>query len=473
MRKKKKKTASVPCFLLQKPCQPFCMDVKQLKIQRKVLYSCFGIYIVLRLIFVDYAAIPEKRKLEEIPLECDSVINGTENPRLISRAKQWGWHYDWVENEIFTAKNVCTVIEKYFNFSREPMSIEEEKYPLAYGLVVYKTIVQVMMQLSLFYQPQHLFCITVDNQSPDQYKAVIQALPECFPNMKVFIGEPSDWGSFGILSNVYTCFNWLAEAKHNWKYYQYLSGTDLPIRTNLEMVRIFKAMNGSINTDVSTFEVDRYKNMEGVLPPMPIYKSSMSVVVPREAADFLIISPRVQKLLKYLSKTWIPDESFWSTVLGSPALLPVPGSFRVRDILWLRKNFKLRPPYENTVDSIGTSYIGRYQVWGWQKECFGKVKDFSCVFGVGDIEEIMTRPELVAHKLYLEYQPAGFMCMFKELRKRSLSPDADKFSAKSYSEMPSVELFKGKAITQLTNPHWLVRDSFYNPSLEDFDKEVL
>ena len=118
----------------------------------------------------------------------------------------------------------------------------------------------------------------------------------------------------------------------------------------------------------------------------------------------------------------------------------------------------------------------------------GKVKDFSCVFGVQDIEEIMTRPEIIAHKLYLEFQPAGFMCMFKvrnegsakdfkvvfqEVRRRSLSPDAHKFSAKSYSEMPSVELFKGKAITQLTNPHWLVRDSFYNPSLEEFDKEVL
>lgn len=76
------------------------------------------------------------------------------------------------------------------------------------------------------------------------------------------IGEPSQWGSFGILKNVYTCFNWLSKSKQKWKYYQYLSGTDLPIRTNLEMVRIFKALNGSMNTDVSTFEVDRYKNME-------------------------------------------------------------------------------------------------------------------------------------------------------------------------------------------------------------------
>ncbi|CAI2332841.1 unnamed protein product [Caenorhabditis sp. 36 PRJEB53466] len=434
------------------------MDVKHLNVGN-ILYATCAVYIVLRLICTDSGVISEKKKLENIPLECDSVVNGTENERLISRAKQWDWHFDWVEQELFQANNVCTVIDKYFNFSREPMSLEEAEYPLAYGLVVYKTIVQVMMQLSLFYQPQHLFCITVDMQSSDEYKNVIESLPTCFPNMKIFIGEASEWGSFGILKNVYTCFNWLTEEKHNWKYYQYLSGTDLPIRTNLEMVRIFKALNGSINTDVSDFEVNRYKNMEGVLPPIPIYKSSMSVVVPRTAANFIIVSPRVQKLLSYLAKTWIPDESFWSTVSGSPALLPVPGAIRVRDILWLRKHFKMRPPDVNTVESIGTSYIGRYQVWGWQKDCNGKIKDFSCVFGVEDIEEI--------------FEPAAFMCMFKEIRSRSLSPDAAKFSAKSYSEMPTVELLQGKAITQLSHPNWLVRDSFYNPEQEEIDRAVL
>ncbi|CAA85457.1 Core-2/I-Branching enzyme [Caenorhabditis elegans] len=472
MKKKHPKTIR-NLFRLKFCCLQLGMNVRRFKIISQFLYSSFTVYIVLRLGFVDYSLVPENRKLENIPLECNSVINGTENRRKISRARQWDWHFDWVEHEIFNSRNVCSTIDKYFNFTRIPSSREEAEYPLAYGLVVYKTIVQVLTQMSLFYQPQHMFCITVDDQSPNEYKSVIQALPSCFPNMHVFIGEPSQWGSFGILKNVYTCFNWLSKSKQKWKYYQYLSGTDLPIRTNLEMVRIFKALNGSMNTDVSTFEVDRYKNMEGVLPPMPVYKSSMSVVVPREGADYLISSPRVQKLLKYLSKTWIPDESFWSTVLGSPALLPVPGSIRVRDILWLRKNFKLRPPYENTVNSIGTSYIGRYQVWGWQKECFGKVKDFSCVFGVEDIEEIMTRPELVAHKLYLEFQPAAFMCMLKEVRRRSLSPDAHLFSARSYSQMPTVELYQGKAITQLTNPNWLVRDSFYNPQHEDFDKEVL
>ena len=44
--------------------------------------------------------------------------------------------------------------------------------------------------------------------------------------------------------------------------FQYLSGSDLPVRTNLEMVRVMKALNGSINSDVDVFDTDRYKNME-------------------------------------------------------------------------------------------------------------------------------------------------------------------------------------------------------------------
>lgn len=43
---------------------------------------------------------------------------------------------------------------------------------------------------------------------------------------------------------------------------QYLAGTDLPIRTNLEMVRIMKALNDSINTDVDLFDRYRYKTMK-------------------------------------------------------------------------------------------------------------------------------------------------------------------------------------------------------------------
>ncbi|KAK6042861.1 Core-2/I-Branching enzyme [Cooperia oncophora] len=193
----------------------------------------------------------------------------------------------------------------------------------------------------------------------------------------------------------------------------YLSGADLPLRTNLEMVRIMKALNGSINTDVEEFEIDRYRMMEGIHPPVPLYKSAMSVAIPRRAADFMSKSKKVKALLTYLSETWVPDESFWTSVAGNAVLIKAPGSFRARDILWLRKHLTMSPPSTQTVENVGTSYIGRYQVWEWQKPCKGRVASWSCVFGVQDMWEVVRRPELVAHKLYLDQEPAAYLCLLK------------------------------------------------------------
>ncbi|PAV85971.1 hypothetical protein WR25_26543 [Diploscapter pachys] len=353
----------------------------------------------------------------------------------MDKSRKWAFHYDWIEEEIFKSKNICQTIDKYFFFEKEPLSLEEAEFPLAYGLVVYRNIVQVFLELSIFYYPQNAYCVVVDANTNNLYKNAMMGINDCFPNIKVFVGNQSNWGTMGILDNVFTCFSYLARLDHPWKYYQYLSGVDLPLRTNLEMVRVMKALNGSINSDVDVFDTDRYRNMEGVVAPLPLYKSCMSVAIPRPAANYMLTSRKVHELMRYLSSTWVPDESFWATLAGSPALLPMPGSFRARDVIWMRRNMQLDPPEENTVDSIGTSYIMRYQVWEWQKACMGKITSWSCVYGVRD--------------------------MYEEIRRRSY--ESTDFNAKSYSEIPIVEMFKGKPLTELTHPSWLMRSSFYLP----------
>ncbi|CAB3408174.1 unnamed protein product [Caenorhabditis bovis] len=438
-----------------------------------ILYLIFTVYVALQTCYRnDLAAIPQLRKIENIPLNCTSVVNGTEDSRQIERMKQWTFDFESIEFELKNTTDFCETVDKYFNFARNATSIEEEEYPLAYGLVVYKELVQVILQLSLFYQPQHLFCIKIDVLADPLFKRALMNLHECFPNINVFYGAKSEWGTFGILENVYSCFYYLATQNHPWKYYQYLSGSDVPMRTNLEMVRIFKAMGGLFNTDIEEFEYNRKFRRETILPPVPLFKSSMSVAVPRAAADYMISSRRVEKLYKYLRKTWIPDESFWTSVAGSPAIVPVPGAIKAKDIVLFRRNFKLQAPIINTVKHVGLNYIARYQVWQWQNKCRGVLTHASCVFGVDDVAEMVTRPELVAHKFYLSYQPAALICM--ELRRRSSHPLAHEFDASSYSEMPTVEMAQGRSVMEVTHPDWLIPTSFYNPDLDpgDYSKFV-
>ncbi|EYC18185.1 hypothetical protein Y032_0028g1719 [Ancylostoma ceylanicum] len=163
--------------------------------------------------------------IESININCEPVLSGS---RSIVKYKYWTFNYDTIEKELYESENVCDTIHKYFFFEKEPLSLEEQAYPLSYGLVIYKDIVQVLLELSIFYQPQNVYCITVDQGASKIYKKFVNNLPKCFNNIKTF----------------------------------YLSGTDLPLRTNLEMVRIMKALNGSINTDVEQFEQDRYRIME-------------------------------------------------------------------------------------------------------------------------------------------------------------------------------------------------------------------
>lgn len=81
------------------------------------------------------------------------------------------------------------------------------------------------------------------------------------------------------------CFQHLTFSKHPWRYYQYYSGFDLPLKTNLQMVRIFKQLNGSVIGEATLGgRLRTYKriNNDTILP---IRKASMGVLISREAAN--------------------------------------------------------------------------------------------------------------------------------------------------------------------------------------------
>ena len=131
---------------------------------------------------------------------------------------------------------------------------------------------------------------------------------------------------------VLACVDKLNERKHPWKYYQYLSGVDLPLKTNLEMVRIFKALNGTFNAEVTRVNSYRYAKSvspKGDLfdeksiqqfskPPLPLWKSSLSATFSRQSANVIAKSTKVFELLMYLRHTSCSDESLWATLGGNP-----------------------------------------------------------------------------------------------------------------------------------------------------------
>uniref|UniRef100_A0A915DPU0 Uncharacterized protein n=1 Tax=Ditylenchus dipsaci TaxID=166011 RepID=A0A915DPU0_9BILA len=176
------------------------------------------------------------------------------------------------------------------------------------------------------------YCIAVDGKSSEQFKADMDLLADCFPNIFVFQVGKVEWCGYTIVKAVMTCLHYLSELNHKWKYVQYLSGVDLPLKTNLEMVRIFKRLNGTINASVLKFPAERLKSAANKSVPLPLWKSSLSSLLPRATVDAMIKSEKVRDLLSFLQLTVCPDESLWTTIAGNPADLPIINSFNATAI---------------------------------------------------------------------------------------------------------------------------------------------
>lgn len=68
----------------------------------------------------------------------------------------------------------------------------------------------------------------------------------------------------------------------------------------------------------------------------------------------------------------------------------------------------------------------------------------SCVYGLGDLPTLMIRPELIAHKFYLDFEPAAYFCVYKTVRLRALDPvSQNAFQANNYAQLPQVQMSMG------------------------------
>jgi len=70
-------------------------------------------------------------------------------------------------------------------------------------------------------------------------------------------------------------------------------------------------------------------------------------------------------------------------------------------------------------------FITRFKNWGdwpFAWHCYGKRVSMVCIFAVGDLKLLASRPELFANKFYLNYQPLTLDCI-EELHYTRLSDD--------------------------------------------------
>nr|KAG5712030.1 hypothetical protein BaRGS_020756 [Batillaria attramentaria] len=286
-------------------------------------------------------------------------------------------------------------------------SQEEQDFPIAYSIVLYKDTHLLERLLRAIYRPHNAYCLHVDKKTPPATVQAVKNIASCLQN--VFLASDRldvQWGTFSVLEAELVCMKDLWRDKR-WRYFINLTGQEFPLKTNLQLVRILQAFNGSNNVDCTTNTRYSYRwyNNFGAPHNITPLKGNVHAVLSRGFVDFVLHEPVARDLLDWVKFTDFPDETFFSTLNHNPHL-GVPGSY-------------VGPP---DTDASSKPYLARFKNWGdnWYDgqgrtnfnwPCFGKRVRNICIFGVGDLPMLTSRKELFANKFHSDFEPVALECL--------------------------------------------------------------
>ena len=203
---------------------------------------------VLALLFLQYLSLSQKnsRKEYKFSTTCQQIIEGDQS--VIGRAKEI----------MKRTKKFFISPQKYLNLTSnckrfkddrgyilKALSENEDQFPIAYSINIYKDIEQFERLLRAIYRPQNYYCIHVDKKSPDVFHRAVEKIVNCFTN--VFVASNNvevKWGEFSSLQSTLICMKELYGRSKLWKYLINLTGQEFPLRTNNELVEILKKLGG-------------------------------------------------------------------------------------------------------------------------------------------------------------------------------------------------------------------------------------
>jgi hypothetical protein len=152
-----------------------------------------------------------------------------------------------VSNEEFanlTSTN-CQSFKHRRQYVLYPITDEESTFPISYSIMVYKDVEQVERLLRAIYRPQNYYCIHIDKSADRSVKQGLAAIAGCFPNVNIASRLVDvEWGLWSVVQAELVCMEDHLRYP-DWKYHINLAGQEFPLKTNLELVRILKAFNGS------------------------------------------------------------------------------------------------------------------------------------------------------------------------------------------------------------------------------------
>ena len=143
-----------------------------------------------------------------------------------------------------TVTKNCTQYIIDQGYITEPLNEEEERFTLAFSILMYRDVEQVERLLRVVYRPQNYYCIHVDSKSEKDIYNRMEYIASCFTNVFMCsVRFKVEWGAFSVLQPEVQCMKQLL--LYRWLYFINLTGMEFPLRTNWELVQILKSLQGA------------------------------------------------------------------------------------------------------------------------------------------------------------------------------------------------------------------------------------
>ncbi|XP_029472139.1 beta-1,3-galactosyl-O-glycosyl-glycoprotein beta-1,6-N-acetylglucosaminyltransferase [Rhinatrema bivittatum] len=324
----------------------------------------------------------------------------------------------------------CDYFTNERRYIMEPLTKEEEEFPIAYSVVVHHKIDMFERLLRSIYVPQNYYCIHVDKKSPESFLAGVRGIVSCFDN--VFIASQLEnvvYASWSRVQADLNCMKDLVRRSASWKYLINLCGMDFPVKTNQEIVEKLKTLKGenSLETEkMPSYKEVRWKKHHEIVdgsvknmeidknnPPIqiPIFSGSAYFVINRRFVEYVLENSIILKFIEWAKDTYSPDEFLWATIQRIPE---VPSSV----------------PTSEKYDVSDMNSVARFVKWAYFEgdvskgapypPCTGLHVRSVCVFGAGDLNWILQKHHFFANKFDTDVDAFAIQCLEEHLRDKAL-----------------------------------------------------
>jgi len=127
----------------------------------------------------------------------------------------------------------------------DPPQLLERQFPLAFSILTHTDFQLFELLLRSVYRPNNLYCVHVDAGADWQYQERVKNVVGCFDN--VFMASQLvnvKWGTMSTFKPELVCMMDLLKMGNYWKYFINLTGQEMPLRTNFELVQLLNSIGG-------------------------------------------------------------------------------------------------------------------------------------------------------------------------------------------------------------------------------------